>query len=107
MSESSRNRTRRDAPVPRGLRIAICLELAILTGYFSLHGGAQRKDFAQAWFAAGAVLHGRNPYALIGPGRAFEWSWTFFYPLPAALTALPFAPFAEATAGALFAALGV
>lgn len=107
MSETLPGTASRGTPVPRGLRLAISVELAALTWFFALTRGAQRKDFAQAWFAARALLRGRNPYALIGPGREFEWSWTFFYPLHAAIAAMPFAPFAESMASALFAAVGV
>jgi hypothetical protein len=64
-------------------------------------------DIGQVWYAARLVLHGQNPYALIGPGRAFQWEAPFFYPLPAAVSLLPLTPFSEEQAVFLFVALGV
>jgi hypothetical protein len=55
-------------------------------------GGA---DFNWAYRAARALLAGENPYANTPAG-------TIPYPLPAALAALPFAPFPPEIAGALF-----
>ena len=46
-------------------------------------------DIDQVWFAARAVLDGRNPYALIGPGREFDGPWPLYYPLMAPLSILP------------------
>jgi hypothetical protein len=65
------------------------------------------RDFDQVWFAARALLAGRNPYHLIGPGRAFSWDYPFFYPLPAAIVATPLAKLPVATADAIFVAVGV
>ena len=61
------------------------------------------RDFGQVWFAARAILHGVNPYPLVGPGLSFDWPWPLLYPIPAALVAMPFAPFPEPVASALFA----
>jgi SAM-dependent methyltransferase len=91
-------------------RLAVCALLAALGihfGYFQATHRPLHSDIAQVWFAARAVLHGQNPYALIGPGRAFEWAAPLFYPLPAALVGLPLAPFPEHVATALFAGVGV
>jgi hypothetical protein len=63
------------------------------------------RDFAQTWFAARAVLQGKSPYPLIGPGRAFDWPAPWLYPLPAAVATVPLAPFSEPVAVTLFAAL--
>ena len=49
------------------------------------------RDFDQAWFAAHAMIARRDPYQLIGPGRAFDWGWPFYYPLTAAVVVLPIA----------------
>ena len=48
-------------------------------------------DFGLAWFGARAMLHGGNPYALIGPGLVYDWPWPLIYPLTAMAAALPFA----------------
>jgi len=64
------------------------------------------RDFDQIWFAARAIVGGRNPYELIGPGRAFEWEFPFFYPLPAALIATPLASLPVAWADGVFVGVG-
>jgi hypothetical protein len=55
---------------------------------------ARKSDFDQVWAAAQALLQGRNPYEVIGIGKAFEWKWPFYYPLPAPILVAPlgFAP---------------
>jgi hypothetical protein len=65
------------------------------------------RDVGQVWFAARALLEGKNPYALIGPGLPFEWPAPLFYPLPAAVTLLPLTPLSVQWAAALFILVGV
>jgi hypothetical protein len=65
-----------------------------------------QRDFGQVWFAARAILEGQNPYVLIGPGLAYDWTWPFVYPLTSAIVAIPFAPFSESVASVVFAAVG-
>ena len=48
------------------------------------------SDFSQSWNAARFLLSGEDPYALIGPGRPFEWGYPYLYPLPTAVIAIPF-----------------
>jgi hypothetical protein len=91
-------------------RLIVCTLFAVLAGDYARAQLAFRPvhpDIGQVWFAARAVVHGQNPYALIGPGRAFEWQAPLFYPLPAALTLLPLAAFSEGVAVFLFVAIGV
>jgi hypothetical protein len=52
---------------------------------------ALAPDFDQWHFAARAMLHGENPYRVIGPGGEFEWAWPLFYPLPTVVFTMPFA----------------
>ncbi|HZJ01166.1 MAG TPA: hypothetical protein VFD22_10940 [Gemmatimonadaceae bacterium] len=52
-------------------------------------------DFGLAWFGARAMLHGGNPYELIGPGMVYDWPWPLIYPLTAMAAALPFALFPQ------------
>jgi hypothetical protein len=80
--------------------------LAGLLGLIAAYGEGTPRDFGQAWYAARVLLDGGNPYDAIGPGRVFEWPWPFYYPLPAAIVALPFAPFSQAAGAALFMAIG-
>lgn len=87
-----------DDPSPStGSRVALALLVGLLAGALSWHTaqttGEQSlggSDFDQLWFGARAVLHGRDPYALIGPGREFDWPWPLLYPMPALLAAMPF-----------------
>lgn len=91
-------------------RLAVCTLFAVLAAHYARWATLTRPihaDFGQVWFAARAVLHRVDPYAMIGPGMPFEWEAPLFYPLPAALIGLPFTPFSESTAVALFVAIGM
>jgi hypothetical protein len=95
-------------PVPARLRLAIATLLGMIGGhYVHFVKSTERihRDFAQVWYAARAVLHGNDPYVLIGPGRAFEWDWPFYYPLTAAVVATPVAFLSEHWAMVLVGAL--
>jgi hypothetical protein len=48
-------------------------------------------DFDQMRFAVHALVSGRNPYHLIGPGLEFGWEWGLYYPIHAVLLCAPFA----------------
>ncbi len=63
------------------------------------------SDFDHLWFGARALWRGKNPYELIGPGRAFDWPWTLRYPLPALLVVTPLTPFPLGVARATFAGI--
>lgn len=63
------------------------------------------SDFDQFWMAARAVRAGCDVYACVGPGRAYPFNWAFFYPLPAAMLAVPLSYASVETARAIFAAL--
>jgi Glycosyltransferase family 87 len=75
--------------------LAVAASITMLALAYAVHFERRpvtfTRDFDQFYAAARFVSQGRNPYALIGPGRAFQWDWPFFYPLPAALLALPLA----------------
>jgi hypothetical protein len=96
-----------DARVAPSLRGAITL-LAAAWGafitYFSLIVAPQHlaKDFSWPWRAARVLLEGHNPYDVIRTTGPYPFNVGLFYPLPAAVAALPFAPFAPAVGGALF-----
>lgn len=59
-------------------------------------------DFGLAWFGARAMLHGGNPYELIGPGLVYDWPWRLIYPLTAMAAALPFALLPQTPATLVF-----
>jgi hypothetical protein len=65
------------------------------------------SDFAQVWAAAGGWWAGVDPYAVVGPGRAFEWEFPLLYPMPAVLVGVPFAALPQHVAEGVFPALGV
>lgn len=52
------------------------------------------------------MLHGGNPYQLIGPGMVYDWPWRLIYPLTAMAAALPFALFPQIPATLAFVFLG-
>jgi hypothetical protein len=49
------------------------------------------SDLAPVWAGARALLHGLDPYAAVGPGRAFDTTFPLMYPMPAVLTVAPLA----------------
>jgi len=61
------------------------------------------SDFDQVWIAANAVRHGADPYAAL---RATGWPFPLYYPMTAAVIAMPFVLFPIAWARLLFFATG-
>lgn len=53
------------------------------------HGGP--ADFDHLWFSARALMEGRNPYPLVGPGREFDPGYYLCYPVTALVALLPLA----------------
>src|SRR5438552_8600264 len=93
-------------------RLVLALVVAVLAAahvlwfdYASNQLGPGGSDFDQLWFAARAVLRRDDPYPLIGPGRAFVWSWPLLYPLPTIIAILPFAALSLLPARVLFASV--
>lgn len=70
-----------------------------------LADGYYAHDFTWPWTAARLLLAGGDPYGL-HLSSAAAWRDPFYYPLPAALLAVPLAWCDAETAGALWAALG-
>jgi hypothetical protein len=77
---------------------------AVTIGQYSGKAGAH-TDFGMLWFGARSLFHGMDPYPLIGPGRAFNYTWPLIYPLPAVISVMPLAGFAESVAATLFVGL--
>lgn len=75
--------------------------------YFSMrsHPHHLAKDFSYPWRAARALLDGHDPYQVIQAVGPYPFNAGFFYPLPAAVLAIPFAPLRPEVAGALFVGL--
>jgi hypothetical protein len=96
--------------VPLQLTLAIAFALAAwgaFIAYFALSTAPEHlaKDFSWPWRAARALLDGQDPYKVIRPTGPYPYNAGLFYPLPAALAALPFARLSPATAGAAFVGL--
>jgi len=96
-----------DASVPAALRGGLTLlggAWGAFITYFSLIVAPQHlaKDFSWPWRAARVILDGHNPYDVIRATGPYPFNVGLFYPLPAAVAALPFAPLQPAIAGALF-----
>jgi len=93
----------------RRSRILVALLLSIIVGTVLyahyLRFGQERSDFSQALFGARALLHGADPYALVGPGRVYESQWPVMYPATAFVAAIPFSPISDQAASAIFVAL--
>src|SRR5947209_16066153 len=68
-------------------------------------GEVKSRDLDQVLYAAHALFAGRNPYAEIGPGLAFDWPAFFYYPLTAVLAITPLVPLPRSVAASLFAAI--
>jgi hypothetical protein len=90
-----------------GRRPGIALGYAVVGAIWALILLAPgRTDFDQIWYAARAVLSGQDPYQLIGPGRASEFPWPFYYPLTAAVLGVPFSALPLSDARHVFVAMG-
>lgn len=64
------------------------------------------SDFDQIWAGGRALWDGKDPYAVVGPGREFGWRWPLYYPLPALLVTAPLALLPVLVARAAFAGIG-
>jgi hypothetical protein len=90
-------------------RIAVATSIGIASGLLVVARDLQfpwhRSDFGVIWFGARALLHGANPYELIGPGLQYDWQWRMMYPATAMVTAIPLSFVPEIIASFLFVAL--
>jgi hypothetical protein len=96
-------------PVPRPRRLLLSILLGCVAGAVTMQHNlttSYGRDFGQVWFAARSILAGVDPYPLVGPHLTYDWPWPLLYPLPAAIVAIPFAPFSMPTASVLFSMLG-
>lgn len=70
---------------------AIATAASLLTYIERFRTPGHPGDFGIVWFGATALLHRANPYALVGPGRVYDWHWHQLYPLTAMVAAMPLA----------------
>jgi hypothetical protein len=91
-------------------RLACATALGVMTALYAdlfwEHPRPKPSDFVQPWAAARMLLHGENPYELIGPGRTFEHEFPLIYPATAAVAAMPFSWAPPRVADALFIGCG-
>lgn len=90
-------------------RLAVALAAAsfsvLLAVFQHLRDPGRHFDFGLAWFAGRQLLHGVNPYPLVGPGLQFDWPWFLLYPATAGVAVLPLSLFPELPATLLFVAM--
>jgi hypothetical protein len=84
------------------LALAIGTVSALICWLRLAERGQLAADFTWPWRAAQLLLQGENPYTVIRPNGEYPFQTYFYYPLPAALAALPFAGLPPYAAGALF-----
>lgn len=81
----------------RRQRLVVASALALLAAvivFADFQRNPQRKtDFGQVQFSATAMLEGRNPYTLVGPGLEYDHEYPLFYPATAFVAAIPFTLF--------------
>lgn len=82
--------------------LAVGLSTAVLAWYTFTRWRLGAGDFTWSWRAAQALLAYQNPYDVIQPTGDYPYDAPFYYPLPAALVALPFAALPATSAGAVF-----
>ena len=92
--------------MPMRHRVILALAIGIISALICWLRLAEREqlaaDFTWPWRAAQLLLQGENPYTAIQPSGEYPFQTYFYYPLPAALVALPFAGLPPYLAGALF-----
>lgn len=98
------NQEFQSAPIPRRERLLIAGTVGVCAALLALRGVGVVgvSDFDNWWYAARAMAQGGNPYAAVGPGRAFDWPYPMFYPLPALLVVLPLAALPATVAAVAF-----
>ncbi len=87
--------------------VAAVITLLVCIRFYATHlqYGETQSDFSPIWFGAKALLHGANPYGLIGPGLVFDSRLPVLYPSTAFALAIPFSLLSELWASLAFIAL--
>ena len=104
-SVSATLRAAKPSPSRRS-RLCVAALIATLGSMFTLAEHLRLpdrpSDFGIVWFGARSLLKGVSPYALVGPGRAYNWDWELLYPATAMIVAMPFAILPEPAAAIAF-----
>ena len=85
--------------------LAAAVLTAVIAGLRWKYHPVFPSDLDHLWHAARAVVSGGNPYDVVGPGKAFEWEWGVFYPLPAIILVAPLTIVPVAAARFVFSVL--
>lgn len=94
------------APWPASVAVALVVAtLAATIAWMSMSPSGLAKDFTWSWTAAGHLLAGRDPYHAMTASGVYPYNVPFYYPLPAALLATPFAAIPVRFAGIVFVAV--
>jgi hypothetical protein len=94
----------------RRARLLVALAIGVAFSCLTWYSLAQRPsymqggDFTYSWFAARALIQGENPYLAVRSAPMPSAS-AFFYPLPTAIVAMPFAGLSARMAGVVFVGL--
>jgi hypothetical protein len=87
------------------MRIAFAIVVGLVAAsmhYFRPSGNGGLSDFSGVWYGSNMLLHGQNPYELIGPGRHVDLPSFLYYPAPALVAVSPFTLLSVESAGAAF-----
>lgn len=92
----------------RNQRIVLATAIAVMSGFFAAQQfelDRPHSDFGMLWFGARALIANQDPYALIGPGRVFNYDWPLIYPATALVAVVPLVVFSEQMATGIFVAI--
>jgi hypothetical protein len=87
------------------ISVAIGLAAALFIGKQYGDKPNFHTDFGMSWFGAKSVLHGADPYPLVGPGRQFNYGWPLTYPATSFIALSPLGFVNEKTAAMIFVGL--
>lgn len=91
-------------PTQRAVLLALAVGFAgglLVWFYYTRYAPGVWSDFDQVWLGARALLSGRDPYTEVPK----NFPWPLYYPLPALVLGLPFAPWSLLVGRVLFAAV--
>ena len=86
--------------------VATAATAALFTWIFWSASRSIQSDLAPVWAGARGLLDGHDPYAVVGPGRAFDTTFPLMYPMTAVLTMTPLAIASMHWADTIFVAGG-
>jgi len=95
----------------RRRRLLVALTISLLSAgmLYAEHPAppGRTTDFDMVWFASRAMLVGRNPYPLVGPGKELDQQYPLLYPATAFVAVIPLARLSKQTATLTMVAISV